>query len=377
MLPYSAADPPFSVVSLLTGVSDDDGQDLMSTAAIDATSRSSSVDASSPTDDDDEPTTATDEPNEQRWQRTLRTFVQNTYRFHRQKIYDVLDHNYRHLAATDDDDDGDQPVDNVAHGGGSVGASGSRRAPAAGNASSSSLSSLPRGGGGITQSVDARRSSTWRLADNMAQLLGDGQFGAPTVALASGHAGCNAARSFGSRSSSSGAGSTFLYSFRSKRSSAGIRIGVGGQRRRGESVTGSSTRTGGGAADDDGGRDLVGFVFGAPLVDGLDPFDAVAADRNAADSDRKLSATVMTYFANFIRTGSVSTKYCATMSEINGLSVLHEIMRSVLIFSIDRELQKLSNIRRVRTNIRRSQSPCDLILLIGPIRLLGQTLARL
>jgi len=42
-------------------------------------------------------------------------------------------------------------------------------------------------------------------------------------------------------------------------------------------------------------------VFGAALAEGLDPFPPTAADE--IDDERRTAETVMSYWANFIRTG--------------------------------------------------------------------------
>lgn len=76
---------------------------------------------------------------EVRWVRTLRTFVQNVFRYHLQKIYDILAHNYH---------DWDHPKDRQAIGRGLV------------------------------------------------ELLGDGLFAAPVIELAQRHVACNAASTF-------------------------------------------------------------------------------------------------------------------------------------------------------------------------------------
>ena len=152
-----------------------------------------------------------------RWRRTLRTYVRNNFRFyhqmgyipplkqhmdsiygdatlsnvafvnfrfHRQTIYDIVDHNYRDW----DDEEG--------------------------------------------ASSDA--ASRRRLA-SLAALITDGQYVAPTVDLAARHSACG-------RSSPG----TFLYTFGETDCAAGRR-----QARR--------------------NSDILAYVFGAPLADGLDP----------------------------------------------------------------------------------------------------------
>jgi len=47
--------------------------------------------------------------------------------------------------------------------------------------------------------------------------------------------------------------------------------------------------------------DLLAYVFGAPLAEGLDPFTPTSADD--MDVERKTAENVMSYWANFIRTG--------------------------------------------------------------------------
>jgi Carboxylesterase family len=265
--------PPFSSIALLIGVGDNEGYRLISPSDV---NRSNSADVMVGEE-------GAKEMDEQRWQKTLRTYVQNTYQYHRQKIYDVLDHNYRHLIP--DEQETDNVESSISSGGGS--SSSSSRTP---------LREKARGASSVTGSgtgVDSEAETTWRPVDNMAELLGDGQYCAPTVALASSHASCSGS------TASQLAAPTFLYSFRSQR----LEPDNGSERRKRPESRASSAH---GYND----RDLLGLVFGAPLVDGLDPFDAATSDGNELESDKKLAATVMKYFTNFVRTGSVHIYKC-------------------------------------------------------------------
>jgi len=108
-------------------------------------------------------------------------------------------------------------------------------------------------------------ASRRRLA-SLAAVITDGQFIAPTIDLAARHAVCGRSPS-----------GTFLYSF-------GLtpETDCGGARRRHH-------------------PDLLAYVFGAPLAEGLDPFPPTASDE--IGDERRTAETVMTYWANFIRTG--------------------------------------------------------------------------
>ena len=113
-------------------------------------------------------------------------------------------------------------------------------------------------------------ASQRRLA-SLAAFITDGQYIAPTVDLAAKHAVCGQSPA-----------DTFLYSF------------------------GLTPETGCGGRHHVGGRqwrhpDLLAYVFGAPLAEGLDPFPPTSADET--DDERKTAETVMSYWANFIRTG--------------------------------------------------------------------------
>ena len=57
---------------------------------------------------------------------------------------------------------------------------------------------------------------------------------------------------------------------------------------------------------------MLGHLFGAPLVDGLDPFDSTGSRNGAEEGDKVLSRRVMRYFTNFVRTGSVHAEYKVT-----------------------------------------------------------------
>jgi len=149
-----------------------------------------------------------------RLQQILRTYIQNTFSYHQQKIYDILLHNYNGW---------DRP-----------------------------------------RARDAER-------DDVMELLGDGQTVAPSIELAQYHARCATAP-------------TYFYSFDRPPKSTGFWDGVAG----------SWTGLNGG----EGYSDDLAFVFGAPLGEWIDPFPT-----NFTDADRTLSAMVLTYWTNFIKTG--------------------------------------------------------------------------
>ncbi|XP_013419689.1 neuroligin-4, X-linked isoform X2 [Lingula anatina] len=137
----------------------------------------------------------------------VRTYVRNVYDYHKQKIYDILLHQYS---------DWDRPEDN-----------------------------------------EIRR-------DNTMELLGDGQFVAPTIDFAKRHAGLNR--------------STYFYTFNYPT----VRL-EGSTRRWANSVHG----------------DELLYIFGAPVANGVEPF----AD-SYGRQDRMLSEAVMRYWTNFAKTGN-------------------------------------------------------------------------
>lgn len=106
----------------------------------------------------------------------------------------------------------------------------------------------------------------------MAELLVDGMFAAPSVAMATLHS-----------SPACQSPPTYLFDFRSD---TGIDVTRSPPTRRSRTT-----------------RDVLDYVFGAPLVDGLDPFDGLATNSRVADVERKLAKTVMTYLSNFFHTG--------------------------------------------------------------------------
>lgn len=84
-----------SRMELLLGVLGNEGCRYFTQTEIDSMSTSKSSQSRVNHDDDDD---------EARWRRTLRTYVRNTFRFHQQTIYDIVDHNYRDW----DDDESSQ-----------------------------------------------------------------------------------------------------------------------------------------------------------------------------------------------------------------------------------------------------------------------------
>ena len=106
------------------------------------------------------------------------------------------------------------------------------------------------------------------LRDNMMELLGDAQYVSGVLELAQAHTRLGA--------------STYVYSFNYP------------------SRLDAYPRWSGGVHGDD-----LGFVFGAPLTDGIDPFATVYTR-----SDKALAETVLRYWTNFIKTGFVCKKLC-------------------------------------------------------------------
>lgn len=130
--------------------------------------------------------------------------------------------------------------------------------------------------------ADTRRAAAVR--DMAVQFLSDGQYVAPAVELARAHAAAARRRrrsaAAGRGRSPAGAVGTFLYAF-------------------GDSAAESPTAPG--PAWYGHGRDLP-YVFGAPLVDGTDPFPSSYTRR-----DKQLSVVVLRLWINFIKSGSVVT----------------------------------------------------------------------
>jgi len=118
---------------------------------------------------------------------------------------------------------------------------------------------------------DAQRGPAVR--DMAIQFLGDGQYVAPVVELARAHAAAVAARG---GTSSTAPVQTYVYAF-------------------GDSAAQSPTAPG--PTWYCHGHDLP-YVFGAPLVDGTDPFAASYTRR-----DRQLSVVMLRLWVNFIKSG--------------------------------------------------------------------------
>jgi len=143
--------------------------------------------------------------------RILRTYVQNSYEFHRQKIYDVVSYHYN---------DWEKPHNNH------------------------------------------------MTRNSVVEFLGDSQYVAPTVQLAQLY--------------SAYCGPTYLYSF-----------GAPSVTRQDGVMQGGSLGAGGFGH----GEELL-YVFGAPITDGIDPFQFVYSK-----VDKLLSESVLSYWINFIRHG--------------------------------------------------------------------------
>jgi carboxylesterase type B len=186
---------------------------------------------------------------EMNWRRELRVFVRANWRYHQQKILDVLAHNYNdweneYQQQTSNDERDNTEIVSV-------------------------------------QSAAGRRTYR-RRSDDLAELIGDGQFAAPTIRFARVHSTCGRVTSSQVETDSA---ATYLYAFDGH-------------------LPTSADGLGNGARIDAGGgykRDLA-YAFGAPLADGIDPF---ATNNAYTDADRKLARTVLIYWTNFIRTGSV------------------------------------------------------------------------
>jgi len=133
-------------------------------------------------------------------------------------------------------------------------------------------SAVPAAPGGGVDGGGTGDDAAWRrqLA-SLAALITDGQYIAPTIDLAARHSACGRSPA-----------ETFLYTLGlTPETDCGGRRQAGSRRRR--------------------QPDLLAYVFGAPLAEGLDPFPATAADE--INDERRTAETVMTYWANFIRTG--------------------------------------------------------------------------
>ena len=173
---------------------------------------------------------------------TLRTLIRNTYVFHRQKIYDIVAYHYGEW---------DKPRDSRV------------------------------------------------VASSIAQLLGDNQIAAPLVKLA------RLSSKLQSHSE------TYFFAFGHNEQDdkhahlqrhVGFNRSIGHQSRPSESKGSPSTHQSSFVTElsdtsfDDG--DLVSYVFGAPLVDNLDPFQSTFTK-----NEKSLSEILLRYWTNFARTG--------------------------------------------------------------------------
>jgi neuroligin len=117
------------------------------------------------------------------------------------------------------------------------------------------------------------------LLETAIEFLGDGQYVAPTVELARAHAApYNSAP-------------TYVYCFGSRPQDA-----TGGA----AAMPGTAVPGQGQSLSWPGHGDDLPYVFGAPLVDGVDPFTSAYSR-----SDKMLADTVLKYWTNFIKYGSV------------------------------------------------------------------------
>jgi len=139
--------------------------------------------------------------------------------------------------------------------------------------------------------VLAHNYATWswprdvmRVRDQMAAFLGDGQVLTPTVDAARHHATCHQSDQQQQIEQST---PTYLYMLESDKTSNWFRSH--GTNRTSES--GAVTSSG----------DELAYMFGSPLVGGIDPFNGYSTNV----IDRVVAETVLGYWTNFIRTGSV------------------------------------------------------------------------
>lgn len=238
-------------------------------------------------DDSDGHRSDDDAVDQVRWRRGLRSYVRANCRYHQQKILDVLSHNYNdwenEYRPQQQEQQQHVEYDHTQRGG----APPQQPWPAEttngppGRRPSSSRRSRPR--------PTARR----RRVDDLAELIGDGQYAAPTVRLARLHSTCGRMGTGrpGHQPSVVGGPTTYMYAFDGELPVDEVDD---------NDAEGRSTTT---AADSGGYKRDLAYVFGAPLADGIDPF--ATTSYAYTESDRKLARTVLTYWTNFIRTGFV------------------------------------------------------------------------
>jgi len=177
----------------------------------------------------------------------LRTYVHNVFRFHRQKIYDILAHNYHDWE----------------NGGGGGGGGGGT------------------GGGGVKRTEHSNGGR--RVSSSLVELIGDGQITSPVVRLVQKLANCNR----GGIGTTHGGGdrthvkpTIYFYNFGSRPRTSAERSRTDWDTERGVY-----------------GEDIQ-YILGAPIIDGIDPFPAVYSG-----SEKILSETILRYWTNFMKTG--------------------------------------------------------------------------
>jgi Carboxylesterase family len=233
-------------------------------------------------DDDDEDEDGSDEDaiDQVRWRRGLRSYVRENCRYHQQKILDVLSHNYNDW----ENEYRPQLQQHVEYDHTQRGAPPQQQWPAG-------TTNVPAGRRPSSRRSRPRPTARRRRVDDLAELIGDGQYAAPTVRLARLHSTCGRTGRPGHTSSVVGGPTTYMYAFDGELPVDEIEDSSG------EGRSTATVAAGGGYK-----RDLA-YVFGAPLADGIDPF--ATTNYVYTEADRKLSRTVLTYWTNFIRTGFV------------------------------------------------------------------------
>ena len=159
-------------MELLLGVLGNEGCGYFTQTEIDAmsTSKSSQSRVNNNNDDDDD--------DDSRWRRTLRTYIRNTFRFHQQTIYDIIDHNYR-------DWDDDESSTGSTFSGDTDRPSVQRQQQQRQRQQTVTTTTTT-----TTGDTDRPAGSSRRRLESLAALITDAQYVAPTVDLAAQHAVC-------------------------------------------------------------------------------------------------------------------------------------------------------------------------------------------